>query len=377
MATVYRSNAPGTRQGEREAALIDLRHTLDWMGDEVHVIGAPVDPIVEMAAISKAFDNSKALVAENVRGYPDARLISNLWATKERCARLFGVDEFRDIKFKLLDSLRAPIAPREVARDEAPCQEIVLERDAIARIEDVLPLCTHTEDDGGRFFGNGVHFIGPPWVPGGGTQFSFYRMAFREGQEYASVNMVPGGQGDAVCRRWPGEKIPVTVKRRSRGNTPAGVIRAWGATSVSAVPIVAPSRSARSRPISMLNFPGTRLCSVPSTRNCPTSDTAGSRAGRTPRIRTPRTCPAWVNIPCDSTNGAAPTTSGCASATPASDSQSSSARSNPAMVACEAKPRIRSRSSRSKPFMTESTVIRAVAPSAIPIIDVRLMNEMK
>ena len=211
MATVSRSNAPGTRQGEREAALIDLRHTLDWMGDEVHVIGAPVDPIVEMAAISKAFDNSKALVAENVRGYPDARLISNLWATKERCARLFGVDEFRDIKFKLLDSLRAPIAPREVARDEAPCQEIVLERDAIARIEDVLPLCTHTEDDGGRFFGNGVHFIGPPWVPGGGTQFSFYRMAFREGQEYASVNMVPGGQGDAVCRRWPGEKIPVTV----------------------------------------------------------------------------------------------------------------------------------------------------------------------
>ncbi len=211
MATASRPTGKGVRQDEREAALVDLRHTLDWMGDEIHVIEAPVDPIVEMAAISKAFDNSKALVAETVRGHPDARLISNLWATKERCARLFGVDEFKDIKFKLLESLRAPIAPREVSPDAAPCQEVVLHREAFGPVEDILPLTTHTEDDGGRFFGNGVHFIGPPWVPGGGTQFSFYRMAFRDGQEYASVNMVPGGQGDAICRRWPGERIPVTI----------------------------------------------------------------------------------------------------------------------------------------------------------------------
>ena len=170
MATVTRSTGSGTRQDERGAALVDLRRTLDWMGDEIHVIEAPVDPIIEMATISKAFDNSKALVAENVRGYPDARLISNLWATKERCARLFGVDEFKDIKFKLLESLRAPIAPREVAPDAAPCQEVVLDRGEFGPVEDILPLATHTEDDGGRFFGNGVHFFGPPWVPGGGTQ---------------------------------------------------------------------------------------------------------------------------------------------------------------------------------------------------------------
>jgi UbiD family decarboxylase len=142
-----------------------------------------------MAAISKAFDNSKALVANDVTNYPNSRLISNLWATKERCARLFGVDEFKDIKFKLLESLHNPIALRVVERDAAPCQEIVLERDQIGRVEDILPLGMHTEDDGGRFFGNGVHFIGSPWVPGGGTQFSFYRMSFRDGQQYASVNM--------------------------------------------------------------------------------------------------------------------------------------------------------------------------------------------
>ncbi len=135
MTTASRS----TGSDAREAALIDLRGTLDWLADEVHAIEAPVDPILEMAAISKAFDNSKALVAENVAGYPNARLISNLWATKERCARLFGVDEFKDIKFKLLDTLRNPIAPSEVDHARAPCQEVVLEREAIGRIEDVLP----------------------------------------------------------------------------------------------------------------------------------------------------------------------------------------------------------------------------------------------
>ena len=175
----------------------------------------------------------------------------------------------------------------------------------------------------------------------------------------------------------PASKMPVTVKRRMRGSTPAGVIRACGTTRVTRPPTVASSLSARSRPSSTLKRPGARLSKSPSTRYPPTSDTRGSRAGETPRISTPRTCPAWVSIPCNSTNGAAPTTSGCASAASASDSHPSSEPSIPEIVACEATPRMRSRSSRSKPFMTEITVIRAVAPSAIPIIEVRLMKEMK
>jgi hypothetical protein len=38
---------------------------------------------------------------------------------------------------------------------------------------------------------------------------------------------------------------------------------------------------------------------------------------------------------------------------------------------------MRSRSSFSKPFITDSTVISAVTPSAMPSIDVSEMNEMK
>ena len=49
----------------------------------------------------------------------------------------------------------------------------------------------------------------------------------------------------------------------------------------------------------------------------------------------------------------------------------------PVMEACEVMPRMRSRSSASNPFMTDSTVIRAVTPSAMPSTEVRVMKEMK
>ncbi len=195
----------------REEAFVSLRKTLEWLGDDVHYIDQPVDPVLEMTAISKAYDNSKALVANDLVGYPDARMIANLWATQERCARLIGVAQYKDIKLKLLEALRNPIAPREVEEAAAPCQEVFIAGNEVNRVVDLLPMVQHTHEDGGRFFGSGVHFIGPPWVPGNGTQFSFYRMSFRDGGPRASINMMPGGQGDAICRRWPGERIPVTV----------------------------------------------------------------------------------------------------------------------------------------------------------------------
>ena len=47
------------------------------------------------------------------------------------------------------------------------------------------------------------------------------------------------------------------------------------------------------------------------------------------------------------------------------------------MVACETMPRMRLRSSCSKPFITEITVISAITPTAMPRIDTSEMNEMK
>ena len=205
------SKAADGGEAGRIEALKSLRTTLDWLGDEVHSIANEVDPVIEMTAITKAFDGTKALVAENIKDYPNARMYSNLYATPERTARLFGVGEYKDIKHKILDAYCNPIAANHVESAEAPVQETAIPASDIERVTDILPIIMHTNEDGARIFGSGCHLIGPPWVPGGGNTISMYRMAFRDNQQYASINMVPGGQGDVVCKRHPGKKIPITV----------------------------------------------------------------------------------------------------------------------------------------------------------------------
>src|SRR5439155_12375479 len=99
----------------RTEALRSLRSTLEWLGDDVHYVKNEVDPIVEMCTITKAFDNSKALVANKIKGYPGVRMISNLYSTNARTAKLHGMEDFRDIKFKVLDCIQNPIAPTIVS----------------------------------------------------------------------------------------------------------------------------------------------------------------------------------------------------------------------------------------------------------------------
>ena len=190
----------------REEQIINLRSTLDWLKDEVKVIKGEVDPVLEVAAISKAFDDGPVFLAENLKGYPHARMVMNLWGKKERTAKVLGVDNYKQVKFKLLEAIKKPIPPREVK--EAPCQEILIPKDQVAPF-DLFPMIKFTEADGGRFFGNGVHYISGKYCDGG-SQLAFYRMSFR-GKDYASINMVPGGHGDRIATKFSKEKIPVTV----------------------------------------------------------------------------------------------------------------------------------------------------------------------
>ena len=47
------------------------------------------------------------------------------------------------------------------------------------------------------------------------------------------------------------------------------------------------------------------------------------------------------------------------------------------IVTCDTMPRMRPRNSFSNPFITDSTTISAITPSAIPSIEINEMKEMK
>ena len=190
----------------RTEALKSLRGTLAWLGDEVKTLTQPVDPVLEATAINKAFDDGPVFLMDQVAGYPNARLVASLWGRKDRVRRLLGCEDYSQAKNAILSAIKAPIPPVEVA--EAPCQEVVIPKEQVDPYG-TFPMVQHTEDDGGRFFGSGVHCISGEWA-GGGSQLSFYRMSFRE-PTVASINMVPGGHGDQLADRNYDARIPCTV----------------------------------------------------------------------------------------------------------------------------------------------------------------------
>ena len=107
------------------------------------------------------------------------------------------------------------------------------------------------------------------------------------------------------------------------------------------------------------------------------SDTSGSAAGSTPRISTPRTLSPRVSSACALTYGAAPITSGFLRAACAVAFQSASAPSGANTSTCETTDSMRSRTCDTNPFITDSTTISAITPSAMPSIEMPEMNEMK
>ena len=61
--------------------------------DDLLVTNKEVDPHLEMSGLAKFFDGGSALLFDKVKGYPNARLLTNLFASEERVSRLFGVDD--------------------------------------------------------------------------------------------------------------------------------------------------------------------------------------------------------------------------------------------------------------------------------------------
>jgi len=115
----------------REEQITSLRGALDWMKDELEVIEPEVDPVLEAGAIHKAFDDGPIFLAENLKGYPHARMIMNFWGRQERLARLLGLNSYKEVQLRMLEAVKNLIPPRVV--ENAPCHEVVIPHDEVAR----------------------------------------------------------------------------------------------------------------------------------------------------------------------------------------------------------------------------------------------------
>ncbi len=202
--------------------ITSLRGAIEYFKElgEILVTDVETDPELEVSGIQKHFDGGAAILFQNLKGYPGKRIVTNMYASRERVAKTFDVDGHKNFKFKAADAVLHPIPPKEVK--DAPCQEVVINKDI--DVYSVIPVIKQTPRDplltlgGGNTLITGKYF----W---GGTHVSYNRMSFR-GNDYSSFQISPGSHTDQVVKEWYRKgPIPLTI---NMGVPPAVTMLAGG-----------------------------------------------------------------------------------------------------------------------------------------------------
>lgn len=159
-------------------ASLDLRGFLDDLAGELIRVGEPLDPQFEVAALlSEVQGTGRAVLCENIKGRPGARIAGNLLSSRRLAARALGTGED-----KLVDTYVARSAQRvpPVPAQEAPVQAVVHRQPA--DVGALLPLLTHYEKDAAPFLTCGVVLARDPAT--GQRGMGIHRMMFKGGRRF-------------------------------------------------------------------------------------------------------------------------------------------------------------------------------------------------
>lgn len=190
---------------------------------EVRRIGAEVDPVLEIAAITdrvcKTGEGGPVLFFERVKGHPFP-VVTNLFGTLRRTAEAFGVDDVEKIAARLAAELasgegasvvrlrRLVETPRYLPRkvEAAPCREVVLGEPDLTEI----PALRNWPQDGGRFLTLPLVFTRHPET--GRPNCGMYRVQIFD-RSTAALHWGKSSGGALHAAAWAarGERMPVSV----------------------------------------------------------------------------------------------------------------------------------------------------------------------
>jgi len=187
--------------------ITSLRSTLDFLKsqNELLTVTNEVDPNLEIAGIAKAMDDGPAILFENIKGYPANRIVTALFARFDRVARLFDVEDTKKLKFKGLEALKNPLAPKTVT--SAPSQEVVIDKDI--DIPATLPILRFTAGDAGRIVSGGIALISGKDI---GHCITYKRIHFRS-KDWSTLAFNPGSHFEhfVLERRKARQNLPLTI----------------------------------------------------------------------------------------------------------------------------------------------------------------------
>lgn len=152
-----------------------------------------------------------AMIFNNVKGHPDARVAIGVLASRQRVGYLLDEKPER-LGFKLMEAVSNPIDPVEVPQEKAKCQEIVhLATDPDFDVRKLVPAPTNTEEDAGPYITMGLCYATDPET--GEKDITIHRLCLQS-KDTISMYFVPGGRHLDIFREKYaklGKPMPISV----------------------------------------------------------------------------------------------------------------------------------------------------------------------
>jgi UbiD family decarboxylase len=197
----------------------DMREYLDLLEEKglLHRIKAEVDPEYEMGAIAALSLERKgpALLFENIKGYRDMPLVTNMISTTKQLAIAFNTEADEEtIHKKVVEGMTYRIP--SVTLPTGPCKDVIVTGDDIDI--DIIPTPYWHEHDGGRYLGTTAGVVTRDPVTGF-LNMGAYRVMIKDkktlsisgGLRGRNASSGPGGGDHILDNEAAGKPTPVAI----------------------------------------------------------------------------------------------------------------------------------------------------------------------
>ncbi|MFM9885077.1 MAG: UbiD family decarboxylase [Burkholderiales bacterium] len=202
-------NQPTARSAVKPDAT-SLRSTIEWLRAEGMLIETekPVSGDLELTGLQKHFDGSFPILFNNVKGYPHARAITNLFADMRVVDKMFGFTDPTQRTRALAKALNKPLKPIEIEQKDAPCQEHVITENL--DVNKWIMNIRHTALETELTIGSGIRCVTGRHFDGG-SDLGYNRMNFRWGN-VGTFQISPGSHmWQVFTEHYKDERIPITM----------------------------------------------------------------------------------------------------------------------------------------------------------------------
>lgn len=206
-------------------------------GQVIH-IDRPVDPYLELAAVSGALEDEapgRIVRFSQVVG-SEYEVVTGLCADRRHFATSLGCAA-PELILRLAAALANPQPPPVLPADQAPCQEVI----ELAPNLETIPFLTHWASDAGPYATAAVLFTNDPET---GANASFHRV-LRLGPRQAALRLVERRGTDSALRKTRGDLpvaicigLPLHVLLAASMAPPAGVDELTLAQALAPTPLV-------------------------------------------------------------------------------------------------------------------------------------------